>query len=396
MIRQLHFDDSRMTATDPTARIHGLDTLRALAIVLVTLHHYALFVTGDEATFGWIGRIGWTGVDLFFALSGYLIGNQIFAALRSGQGFSLKNFYARRLLRTLPNFYVVLALYYLWPWFRGDAELIPLWKFLTFTQNYQLEPGTAFSHGWSLSIEEQFYMLLPAVAMLWAGLGRSLRGAWCAIALVFAAGMLVRAELWRDLVGAEADGRYHYYKYIYYSTFCRFDELVAGVALALVKNHHPDAWRRLTANGNVMLAAGTAVTALAFWLFLRDRYGFGATVFGYPLLALGCATLIVAALSPASLLRDLPVPGAASLALWSYAIYLTHKQVGILAGEQLRSLGYSPGSPAAIVLLLALSVLSGWLLYKLVETPFMVLRARLVPTNFVRPSPLPTAKPAPR
>jgi peptidoglycan/LPS O-acetylase OafA/YrhL len=142
-----------------------------------------------------------------------------------------------------------------------------------------------------------------------------------------------------------------------------------------------------------MLAGGCAVTALAFWLFLRDRYAFGVTVFGYPLLALGFSMLIVAALSPASLLRTVPVPGAASLALWSYAIYLTHKQVCILAGNHLRSLGYSPESPAAIALLLALSVLSGWLLYRLVEMPFMALRERFVPTNFARPAGL---TPAPR
>jgi peptidoglycan/LPS O-acetylase OafA/YrhL len=393
MIGQLRFCISSMTATHPTSRVYGLDTLRALAIVLVTLHHYVLFVTGDATTLGWIGEIGWTGVDLFFALSGYLIGNQIFAALRSEEGFSLKNFYARRLLRTLPNFYVVLALYYLWPWFRGSAELIPLWKFLTFTQNYHLQPGTAFSHGWSLSIEEQFYMLLPAAALLWAALGRSLRAAWCAIALVFATGMLVRGYVWLDAVDGNPYGRLNYYKYIYYSTFCRFDELVAGVALALLKNHHPDAWRRVTAHGNLMLAGGCAMTGLAFWLFLRDRYGFGETVFGYPLLALGFSMLIVAALSPVSLLRTTRVPGAASLALWSYAIYLTHKQVCILAGKQLRALGYSPESPLAMALLLALSVLAGWLLYKLVETPFMALRERFVPTNFARPAGL---MPAPR
>jgi peptidoglycan/LPS O-acetylase OafA/YrhL len=381
-----------MTATHPNSRIDGLDTLRALAIALVMLHHYVVFVTRDD-TFGWLGEIGWTGVDLFFALSGYLIGNQIFAALRSEEGFSLKNFYARRLLRTLPNFYVVLALYYLWPWFRGSAELLPLWKFLTFTQNYQLEPGTAFSHAWSLSIEEQFYMLLPAAALLWAALGRSLRGAWCAIALVFAAGMLVRGYVWIDAVGGDTHWRNHYYKYIYYSTLCRFDELVAGVALALLKNHHPHAWRFLTAHGKLMFAGGCVVTALAFWLFLHDHFGFGVTVFGYPLLALGFSMLIVAALSPASLLRTTRVPGAASLALWSYAIYLTHKQVCILAGNQLRTLGYSPESPAAIALLLALSVLSGWLLYKLVETPFMALRERHVPTSAARAAPL---TPAPR
>ena len=150
-----------MKTTLPTARNHGLDTLRALAIVLVVLHHYVLFVSG-RSTFGWLGDIGWVGVDLFFALSGYLIGNQIFTAQRSTRAFSLKRFYARRLLRTLPAFYVVLALYYLWPGFRAGSPLLPVWQFLTFTQNFNLQPGTAFSHAWSLCIEEQFYMVLPA------------------------------------------------------------------------------------------------------------------------------------------------------------------------------------------------------------------------------------------
>src|SRR6266571_1574921 len=106
-----------------STRNHGLDTLRALAIVLVFMNHYMLFVS-REPTFGFLGEIGWSGVDLFFALSGYLIGNQILSAIRAGQGdgaerFSLLRFYARRLLRTLPNFYVVLALYAFWPGFRG-------------------------------------------------------------------------------------------------------------------------------------------------------------------------------------------------------------------------------------------------------------------------------------
>jgi peptidoglycan/LPS O-acetylase OafA/YrhL len=366
-----------------STRVHGLDTLRALAVSLVVLHHYDLFVS-RRSTFGWVGDIGWAGVDLFFALSGYLIGNQIFKALRSSDGFSLKHFYARRFLRTLPNFWVVLALYALWPAFRGDAPLLPLWKYLGFVQNYHLEPGTAFSHSWSLAIEEQFYMVLPAAALMAAALRRPAGWAWGAIAAAFAAGMLIRANIWWDVIEGERYWSHHYYKYIYYSTFCRFDELLAGVALALLKNHHAGAWRRLTSFGNATLAAGVGVTGLACWLFLRDHYGFAMTVFGYPLLALGFSLLIVAALSPASLLYAVRLPGAGRLAVWSYAIYLTHRQACVLGAEQLRAYGLGPEAPATIALLLALSVLSGWLLYRLVETPFMALRERWVPSNAPR------------
>ena len=372
-----------------SSRNHGLDTLRALAIVLVFMNHYMLFVS-REPTFGFLGEIGWSGVDLFFALSGYLIGNQILSAIRAGQGdgaerFSLLRFYARRLLRTLPNFYVVLALYAFWPGFRGSSEMPELWKFLTFTQNIRLNPGTAFSHAWSLCVEEQFYMLLPALALLVAAFRVTRRAplvlAWAAIIGSLAAGMLIRSHLWTEYVGPFHDNGYRYYTLIYYSSLCRFDELVAGVALALLKNYHAGLWTRLTSHGNAMLAAGAALLGLSWYLLLENHYSYAMTVFGYPMLALAYSMLLLAALSPGALLQKAKVPGAASIALWSYAIYLTHKQLCILLGAQLQPLGVAPGSWQAVMILSAVSLLAGWLLYLLVETPFMKLRDRYVPGN---------------
>ena len=374
---------SRMHSSS-TVRVHGLDTLRALAVSFVVLHHYVLFVS-DAPTFGWVGSIGWVGVDLFFALSGYLIGNQIFAAMKSPGGFSLKHFYARRLLRTLPNYWVVLALYFLWPAFRGDAPLLPLWKYASFIQNFALEPGSAFSHSWSLAIEEQFYLLLPTVALIGAACRGSLRLAWTGILLAFIAGMLVRADLWQEM-DAHTHKLYFYFKYIYYSSLCRYDELLAGVALALLRNHHPGAWGRLTKHGNLMGLAGLLACGVAFWFFLDDRYGFGITVFGFPLMALGFSLLIVAGVAEGSLLRNLHVPGAGPLALWSYAIYLLHKPACVMAARWMAAHGYGPEHALTIVVLLTLSVLTGWLLYRLVETPFMVLRQRWVPGNAARPA----------
>ncbi|HEX9172683.1 MAG TPA: acyltransferase [Telluria sp.] len=370
-----------MNSPNQNAHIHGLDTLRALAIVAVFMYHYYVFVSGEK-TFGIASEVGWIGVDLFFALSGYLIGNQIFAAMRSSGDFSLKRFYARRLLRTLPNYYVLVALYFLWPWFRGSSELLPLWKFLTFTQNIGLRPGTAFSHAWSLCIEEQFYLLLPALALAMAAMRRSLLWAWSAIALSLVAGMCVRAWLWTHYVDGHPQSALAFMKLIYYSSQCRYDELVAGVALALVKNHHPGLWQRMTARGNLVLLLGVAMSATTVCLLLADERGLWMTVFGFPMLAASFSLLIVAAVSDNSLLRDTRVPGAAPLALWSYATYLTHKQVCVLASGYLATIGIGPGSPAGVSIMIALSVLAGWLLYRLVERPFMALRERFVPSNF--------------
>ena len=105
------------------------------------------------------------------------------------------------------------------------------------------------------------------------------------------------------------------------------------------------------------------------------------TVLGYPALAASFTLLLIAALSPASALYQLRVPGAASLALWSYAIYLLHKQLCILLRPLLQDIGYGPDSLPAILVMIILSIATGWLLYALVETPFMRLRARYVPAN---------------
>jgi peptidoglycan/LPS O-acetylase OafA/YrhL len=378
-----------------SGRNSGLDTLRALAIVLVFMNHYMIFVSG-EPTFGWMSEIGWAGVDLFFALSGYLIGNQILGAIRRQQNgserFSLPRFYARRLLRTLPNFYFVLALYALWPYWRGSSEMPPLWKFLTFTQNMHLNPGTAFSHAWSLCVEEQFYFLLPALALLIAACRKSLVWAWVAVIGALAGGMAIRSYLWLYHVGP-GEGGYHYYTLIYYASWCRFDELVAGVALALLKNYHGAAWSRITSRGNWTLAAGSALLALTWLLLLEDHYGLAMTVIGYPMLGLSFSLLLVAALSPGSLLQRWRVPGAASIALWSYAIYLTHKQLCVLMRVPLEAQGYGPASWQAIAIMSVASILAGWLLYLLVETPFMKLRDRYVPSNFAKPA-VPPALPA--
>ena len=118
-------------------RLDGLDTLRAIAIIIVLIYHYKVVVS-RENLFGFISSVGWTGVDLFFVLSGYLIGNQVLSAIAKGQEFSLRLFYIRRFLRTLPNYYFVLALYFIFPVALSGTATAPLWSFLTFTQNLDM------------------------------------------------------------------------------------------------------------------------------------------------------------------------------------------------------------------------------------------------------------------
>jgi peptidoglycan/LPS O-acetylase OafA/YrhL len=374
----------RKRNTVTAQRANGLDTLRAAAIALVFMYHYWIFVS-HEQTFGWASAIGWTGVDLFFVLSGYLIANQIFKGIARGQQLSAGAFYARRLLRTIPNFYAVLALYLLLPAWMGGSTPPPAWRFLTFTQNIGLHSGTAFSHAWSLCIEEQFYLLFPLVTLIGARYVRSIRAGWILVGGLALAAIALRSVLWLKYGTEAGDDVKGYYPNLYYATLCRADEFLPGIAIAMLKNFHRDRWQRLMQHGQALLLVATIATASilcgAYRWYYIDNYGYGyfMTGFGYSLIACAYGLMVLAALSPSSWLARTRIPGASALALWSYAIYLTHKSIGIIANHELDG-AVSPAALVAIVIVA--SLIGGWLLYRLVETPFMRLRDRRVPTSF--------------
>lgn len=365
-------------------RNSGLDLLRALAIVLVFLHHWRVFV-GREPALGWLGSFGWVGVDLFFVLSGYLITSQVLRGLRQGRQLSLPAFWARRALRTWPAFWVVLAAYLLWPQAMGGRTPPPAWRFLTFTQNIGLPPGTAFSHAWSLCVEEQFYLLLPLAVLLGLRLGGGVRRAWAWLAVLLAAGMATRAALWLQFGHDELGDIRGYHPWLYYATWARADEFLPGVALALLQQAHVERWQRLTRHPARLTAPALLATAALVWAlqagyYIDDRYGFWMTAVGYSAVAACAGLWVLLALSPGSLLQRHALPGAALLARWSYAIYLTHKAVMHMLAPVLRQAGLPPAWQLAAVALASVAV--GALLHRLVEAPLLAWRDRVVPSAF--------------
>lgn len=307
-------------------RLPGLDLLRACAIVWVMLFH-SYIVGGLGEGFAWLQRDGWMGVDLFFVLSGYLIGYQLLVPLARGEPLRWAEFYRRRALRILPAFVVVLAVYLAWPAAREAPGLAPAWQFLTFTLNllidYQHAP--ALSHAWSLCVEEQFYLLFPWLAW-WLMRRPSLRRAVAVGLGLVAFGMAVRGYVWlhamapvRDEPGPAFGLRF--VEGIYYPTWARLDGLLAGVALAALRVGCPQLWARLQARRAFVLAAGVALFGTAVWLF-RERLEFWPAVLGYPLLSLALAAIVLAG---SSLPARWDLPGAGWLARISYSLYLSHK-----------------------------------------------------------------------
>jgi peptidoglycan/LPS O-acetylase OafA/YrhL len=360
----------------------GLDHLRALAIIIVFVYHYTAMFGHPPGLHQWLGSWGWTGVDLFFVLSGYLIGGQLFARLSRNQPISYGEFYLKRSLRILPAYFVVLTLYVLIPGFSECSQLPPLWRMITFTQNFGLDLSKegAFSHAWSLCIEEQFYLVLPLLIIGLSAFKAHRKAAWILLAL-FLFGLAIRSFIWFDILATPEQTEFgrNYYKLIYYPTWSRLDGLLAGVALAAFYYFKPAAWQRLTRHGNRLLLIAFALIAGA-WCIAHDdnQYKMQGAIFGYPAIAIGYGALTLAALSPSCFLYRYSSPVTALIARLSYAIYLTHKQLIHLTHEVLSRHGIDNDSYLSFWICVAICLIGGWILHLLVERPFLRLRDRLL------------------
>lgn len=150
-------------------RIPSLDGLRAISIALVIVSHLLGtrgFPVGPRAM-GAIGDFGYLGVRVFFVISGYLITSLLFAEHAKTGTISMKGFYARRAWRIFPAFYTFVAAMVL-AWFMGSIALHSrdVIHALTYTMNYHYDRSWELGHIWSLSIEEQFYMIWPAMFLI--------------------------------------------------------------------------------------------------------------------------------------------------------------------------------------------------------------------------------------
>lgn len=312
----------------PSQRHHlpGLDLLRSLAILWVLLFH-SVFVGGVGPNFDPLARFGWVGVDLFFVLSGFLIGAPLLRRLQqgaAGQGAGLAEFYWRRAWRILPAYVVVLAIYQGLPVFREAPGLEPAWKYLSFTFNLLVDyaHNQAFSHAWSLCVEEHFYLVFPLLAWALAGRVR----AWqllALLALLVFGGVALRAAIWLHFDALRPDTPW-FIEALYYPTWSRLDGLLAGVGLALLQVHRPRLWAWGQQRAQWLLILGLALLGLAWWLF-RQRTGLLANTAGWPVLAWAWGLIVWAATSPQTGLGRWRLPGVAWLAAMSYSLYLSHK-----------------------------------------------------------------------
>ena len=369
MVASTHTLDPRFAAR---TRQPGLDLLRALAAVLVVCYHggnFGFILPHDLQRFGWIG------VDLFFVLSGYLIGGQLLAPLARGGEVDLRRFFWRRALRILPAYLVVLAVYMTIPSWREWPQMPPAWKFVAFVQNFGLHGGTAFSHAWSLCVEAQFYLVLPFL-LLW--IAQKCYAGIIAAGGVIVIGVALRAVLVHLHPAADGSGvsSRAFQTLVYYPTWTRLDPLVLGVVLAATEQFRPRWWAHLLGHARWLWLPG--LTAIGYGLSLGegDVLTTAACVWQFPLIALGMSLLLICAVSERLPFGRVPIPGVAFVASVTYSVYLSHKLVIHQSILFCARRGVPLTSASAIILNIATILIVGSMLYFAVERPFLLLRRR--------------------
>jgi peptidoglycan/LPS O-acetylase OafA/YrhL len=161
----------RSTHASPAveARISGLDGLRGFMTIVVLVSHYFGELPGGFRVF----MLGWVAVDVFFVLSGFLVGRLIID--KGDRENFLRVFYLRRVCRTFPIYFTcLLGAYGLISWQSANwndmAHALPFWSYLTFTQNIVFAAQTStgahwISPTWTMAVEEQFYLVAPALML---------------------------------------------------------------------------------------------------------------------------------------------------------------------------------------------------------------------------------------
>lgn len=329
-----------------------IDGIRAISILAVLLFHVA-----PQALTG-----GFTGVDVFFVLSGFLITSIVLHDMRAG-AFSMREFYLRRIQRLLPNVIVtVLAVLLLWSWLLPPSTARQtgshgLWAIVNLSNVFIWKNlggywGNAaefapLTHTWSLGVEEQFYLLFPASMLLLMRIARDR----LTHALIALAGLSVAFCVYQTSTSPSA---------AFYLLPSRVWELLLGAALASspVTIAHP---RAREAAG----ALGLAVLFASF-VIIGEHSAFPGVVALAP--ALGAAMVLVAVTSGDSLVsRLLSTRVMVGTGRLSYSLYLWHWPL-ITLGKLLADLyGYPPlaGSIAGGLAGVLLSVLA----YLWIEQP---------------------------
>jgi peptidoglycan/LPS O-acetylase OafA/YrhL len=364
-------------------RLQGLDGVRGLAICSVLIYHYFAigfhFAPGSASAYAQkLLGLSWAGVDLFFVLSGFLIGGILMDHRDAKNYFAI--FYLRRAARILPPYLLLLAGWFLIvsanvltgeskEWLLAGCP--PLWMCLLFVQNIWM--GLVGEHGgnwlgvtWSLAIEEQAYLLLPLLA-------RFLTPKWFVGVI---AGMILSAPLFR----LEAMSHHDLGTYVW--PHCRWDGIAFGVFGAwLVRRNSFEEWRIALCRRWFPCLAVCLSGVILLTLLNVSIASFGMSLAGHTWLAASSLMLILLGIRPPAGVVEtvLTHPFLVWMGTISYGAYLYHQPVSGLVHGFFRA--KAPAVHDMSDLMVTLIALTGTLLlahfsWRFMEAPLLKLARR--------------------
>ena len=362
-------------------RIFGLDLVRALAIIFVLVAHiisyFIIPFAQNKFTAGVLGRVfsyplGFFGVEIFFVLSGYLIGSILIKKVIQSRSIKeLFNFYIRRWFRTLPLYFLVVFLLLFDPYTNYNFS----WKNLVFLQNFDLKAIEYNFVSWSLSVEEWFYLLIPLLFLLififYKRQKESKVFLFSCVSIVFV------SILARILLVNYFNPDFNYG--IRRSIFLRLDSLTIGVFFAGIKFYYQNIFNYLKEKQKQLFVFSMIGMFLSFlYLILHGQsdlnVSFFARVLFFPVVSIFCGLLIIS-------LENINKPKyfankITSISLISYGLYLIHSSIFVIFFNIFKVENFYFSILVSIFFFVFTFVVS-YLLYKFYEFPFMRLRVRI-------------------
>jgi peptidoglycan/LPS O-acetylase OafA/YrhL len=353
--------------TSQAARRTGLDILRAVAIMLVVFVHCSDLLSPILPDLNWLPD----GVDLFFVLSGFLVGGILIRGIREDGGLDwkgLKVFLKRRWFRTLPNYFLFLLVHIVLVYFgllQGQLNKYLITYFF-FLQNLYVPFDFLFWESWSLSVEEWFYLSFPLLLFIGFKLKRiKTKDLLFLLILVF----ILVPLAYRISKGDGATDMDHWDLYFRKLVFTRLDSIGFGLLAAFLCSYFPASWHRFR---NLAFAMGIA------GLFFLGAIPFSPGTFFFKTFYFSGTSLFVALLLPrlnSTAVEKIPGKPFSFISRISYAMYFCNAPLIALVKHF-----FHPDSRAesvAVFLLCWLVIICiSWLLYTFFEYPLTNLRDR--------------------
>ncbi|WP_454870491.1 acyltransferase family protein [Pseudomonas lini] len=355
-----------------STRVQWLDVCRTLAILLVLMSHGRSFLLPVAPWLQSLKFGGFLGVELFFVLSGFLIGLILIRETeKASSPFSwIPIFWISRWLRTIPNYLLFLILNIILSYNIRPAELPAIFSYLTFTQNLAWEHPPFFAEAWSLAVEEMFYLVTPLVIATFMLFTKNAKHVILLTSLsIFSLSIIARfiLVLHNDPVLDEGVRKI---------SALRLDALMSGVLLAWLYYSSKISKVRINILSFCLLPLFFLSIKLASISDAELNSSFFLRIFIFNIASFGCAGLILIGMDfkfskffERVFLR---------VARWSYSAYLTNLPV-LFA---LRYLFPEPDSLYECIALwvsyLALTLISACLVYETFEKRFLALRRKIL------------------